>query len=134
MHDTEGVRRFQRDQDLTDVVASKRGRELAFTIEHGRKRLSLEELHHHEHRTVFRSADVTYVDDVRTVNLSCDLGFLQKPVDEARAVEKLPVENLDRHVRPKHFVDGLEDGPHSAVADLALEPVFSSEEGADCHR
>jgi hypothetical protein len=127
MNDAEHVSGLERSQDLARVVAREGDAEPSLALEHGRERLSLEELHDDVGHVVFRGLDVHDLHDVRALDLGGYSSFPDEPVDEARATDEVGMKDLDRDTCPQALVVGLVDGAHPAVAQKAHQAVLATE-------
>ncbi len=131
MDHSEGVRRFERREDLRRVLARGRHVESLPALHGPGERLALEQLHHQVRDALGRAIDVDDLNDVRASDLCRNARFLEEAFCDARASREVRMENLDRNARPQRQVLGLVNGPHAAVAEQAQKLVLPGDDLAD---
>ena len=57
------------------------------------------------------------------LQLPADLRFLDEPADQVAVVAEVFAQHLDRDVAAEVGIAALQDGPHAAASDLAVDPV-----------
>jgi len=113
----EGARHL--DQDLTDLGR----RERAARGQHGRQRLTAQELHDEiDHPAGL--ADAIDRDDAGVFELGGRTRFALEPLDELLVEREGERQDLDRHVALQLFLARLEDDGHPAAAQLVDDLVL----------
>ena len=86
-----------------------------------RERPALDELHGEVGAFVGQGAQLVNGHDARVLELSGDLGLLEKAVDHFGAMAEVVAEDLDGQVAAEVAVAAAEDDAHAAAADLVGE-------------
>ena len=122
MHD---ARRVGRGEGLGHLREQRRGlgRRQAAVVGGEGGEVSAGDVLHDEPLLVTLGDEVEDRDDVRMVEPGRELGLPLGAHQVGRAAAREHAEALDGDLAAEHLVDGEPDGPHAALADLALQEV-----------
>ena len=85
--------------------------------------LTLQQLHHHERRSVGQRVEVQHVDDVAVSQAAANLRLTAEPLQRIGVVTQRLAQDLDRHrAREPHMLAGI-DHAHRPVAHQVLDAV-----------